>query len=123
MIKLIRCIRRNPNISKDEFRNYWTGDERLRHVQQLITHAQVFKVTQNLTLDISFNEQMREEQGCEEEPYDAIMEIWWENYDIMNNALNGEELVKMRGQLERIDKDFIDTRSSPMFFIDEQIIG
>lgn len=120
MIKLIRCIRRRENVSKESFHHYWTSEQRLRHVQKLLEQANVCQVKVNLTLDITFNDQLREERHCDEEPYDAIIEIWWSDYNTMINALHGEKFVVLRSQLEKMDGQYVDNNCSPMFFTDEQ---
>jgi len=123
MIKLIRCVRRKETVAKDEFRQYWTGDERAFLMRQLTTYAHVYKVVLNVTLDISLNQEIKVDYDIEEEPFDAITEIWWEDYNTMDNALKDEDFVKTRRELEIMDEQFMDHKKSPMFFIDEQVIA
>ena len=78
MIRFINCVRRRKDISVEEFRRYWNRPEFEYQFERLFIIVQPRKFAKNLTLQVSANEQIRQERGSGE-PFDGTLEYWWQD--------------------------------------------
>ena len=63
MIRFINCVRRRKDISVDEFRRYWNSPEFEYLFERLFIIVQPKRFSKNLTLQVSANEQIRQERA------------------------------------------------------------
>ncbi len=115
MIRLVHCVKRLPELSVAEFRKYWKSAEFVERLGRLakITGAQ--RTERNLTLLIEMNLRLMEERGSGE-PFDAILEIWWESAGEFSDKLESPEFQQTFQEMEEFQRRFIDFTISRRFF-------
>ncbi len=77
MIKFVMCITRHPNLSREEFKDYWIN----KHGPFFMENAGAMrakKYVQSHTVDTPLNEGLRNSRGMMPE-YDGIAEVWFES--------------------------------------------
>ncbi len=119
MIRYINCFRKLPELSNDEFRDYWQGaefDELIRQVAQL-TSASHFE--KNLTLKVDMGRHLIEDRGLDE-PYDGIIEYSWENARHLPEVYATEEAQALAKRMQSFQKEFIDMKHSTAFFTEHE---
>lgn len=86
MIRLTFVLRRDPNLSRAAFQQYW----REVHGPLVAKHAttlNILRYVQAHTLEDPINAQLAEARGAMEPPYDGVAELWWTNREALVTAL------------------------------------
>ncbi len=118
MIKLAFCLRRLPELSREEFQRYWLED----HGPLVRKHAAALRIARYVqlhTADDELNPALRASRGAPE-PYDGIAELWWESRDDLEAALTTAEGRAAGAELLEDERRFIDLANSPLFVGDEK---
>lgn len=115
MIRFINCIRKRADISDTEFRDYWNSDEFETLVQRMVSLFGVINHQRNLTLKVELNNEIMKERGSGE-PFDAIIEYWWDNAQELMETLGTEEADVLMREMKEYQNQFIDFSSSHQFF-------
>jgi hypothetical protein len=119
VIRYINCCRKLPELSNDDFRDYWQGaefDELVRKVAQLTNAIHHEK---NLTLKVDMGRHLIEYRGLGE-PYDGIIEYSWENAGHLESVYSTEKAQALMQQMQRFQSQFIDLKNSTAFFTEHQ---
>jgi uncharacterized protein (TIGR02118 family) len=120
MIKLTFCLRRRPDLSREEFQAYWRGT----HAQLVADRAgplRIRRYVQVHTEDLpGLHAAMQRRNGGSPEPYDGIAEIWVDSVDDV--AADDEALRAAGAELLADERNFIDLPNSPMFLAREHVI-
>ena len=117
MIKFVMCITRQPNMSREEFRDYWMN----KHGPFFISNAGAMgakKYVQSHTLDTPLNEGLRTSRGMLPE-YDGVAEVWFESEEALMEGMSSPEGQKLGAALLEDEGNFID-HSKSSAFIDEE---
>ena len=117
MIKLAFCLRRLPQLSREEFQRYW----REQHAPLVRKHAEALKIRRYVQLhtrDDSLNAALREGRGGPE-AYDGIAELWWDDRADLEAALQTSEGRSAGAELLEDERRFIDLTRSPLWVADE----
>jgi len=109
MIRFINCVRRRKDISAEEFRRYWNSPEFDYLFEQLFLIIQPRRFAKNLTLQVSANEQIRQERGSGE-PFDGTLEYWWHDARELLEKYDSTDARKIRQELLEYQQQFIDIR-------------
>jgi uncharacterized protein (TIGR02118 family) len=120
MIKVMFCVRRRPEMSREEFQRYWL-EEHGPLVRERAPALGIRRYVQVHTLDSPINEAMRASRGGGE-PYDGVAELWWESLAQMIAASSTEEGRKAGRELLEDEKRFIDLGSSALWVAEEHEI-
>lgn len=117
MIKLTFVLRRRPDLSRDEFQQYWRGT----HAALVAERAEVLKIRRYVQvhtadapgLHAAFQ---RRNDGAPAE-YDGVAELWFDNME----ALGGDDPAVRKAQAELLEdeRNFIDLANSPMWIAAE----
>lgn len=119
MVKMIFAIRRLPHLSAEEFHHYWrTNHAKLAQKNLPILRAK--RYVQTHTLDTPFNEVLRASRGGGE-PYDGIVELWWDSAEDLEAAFGTPEGAKASEELLEDEKRFIDLPRSALWFAQEEV--
>lgn len=122
MLKLVYCLRRLPNLSRDEFQRYW----RETHGPMVRERAEALGVRRYVqvhTADDGMNEALRGGRGGPE-AYDGVAELWWERREDLERALATPEGRKAAEELLEDERRFIDHGRSPLWVAREHpVIG
>lgn len=115
MIRFINCVRRRKDISVEEFRRNWNSSEFEYLFEQLFIIIQPREFAKNLTLQVSANEQIRQERGTGE-PFDATLEYWWHDASEFLEKYDTPEAKEIRREMQEYQQQFIDIPSCRAFF-------
>lgn len=119
MIRFINCIKKRDDISIENFRNYWSSREFEDLLQRVIDITKAQHFTKNLTLDVEANVMIQEERGGGE-PFDGIIEYWWDKGSELMDLYGTDEAKKVRQEMTDYQRQFIDLAASSAFFTESQ---
>lgn len=121
MIKFIACIRRNSNITRGEFRQYWLEKHDPLFQEHMKTY-QAVRYVQNHILDTPLNESIKKSRGFLE-AYDGVGKIWWPSEKAFIEAVNSPACQKLRKMLIKDEAKFSDHAKSSGFFTAEHVLA
>ena len=117
MIKFVMCITRHPDISREEFKDYWMN----KHGPFFMENAGAMrakKYVQSHTIDTSLNEGLRSSRGMLPE-YDGVAEVWFESEEELMQGMSSSESQKLGAALLEDEGNFIDHSKSSAFIVME----
>ena len=117
MIKFVMCITRHPNMSREDFKDYWMN----KHGPFFMKNAQAMrakKYVQSHTLDTPLNEGLRTSRGMKPE-YDGVAEVWFDSEKELLEGMSSPEGQKLGVELLEDEKNFIDHSKSSAFLVKE----
>ncbi len=120
MIKLVYCLRRLPNLSREEFQRYWLET----HGALVRERAQALRIRRYIqvhTLEGSINDALRESRDALE-AYDGVAELWWESVEDFAAATASPEGRKAGEELLEDERRFIDMERSALWVAQEHAI-
>ena len=120
MIKFVMCLRRRPDLTREQFQNYWTK----KHGPFFMNNAGTMrakKYVQSLTVDTPLNEGLRHSRGMLPE-YDGVAEVWFESEADLMEAMNSPEGQKLSAALLEDEGNFIDHSQSSAFIVQEHAL-
>jgi hypothetical protein len=120
MIRFLNCIRRRKDISIDEFRRYWNSSEFEYLFERLFIIVQPRRFAKNLTLQVSANEQIRQERGSGE-PFVGTLEYWWHDASELLEKYDAPEAQEIRKEMLAYQQQFIDLANCRAFFTEYEI--
>ena len=122
MIKLVFCLRRLPQLSREEFQRYWFE----RHAPLVRSHAAALKIrryVQTHTGEQALNDALQASRGGPD-AYDGVAELWWDSADALAAATATPEGQAAGAALLEDERRFIDLERSPLFVaVERPIIG
>jgi uncharacterized protein (TIGR02118 family) len=92
MIKLVFCLRRRPELSREEFQRHW----REHHAPLVRRHSEVLRLrryAQVHTLPVGASAALAASRGVEEDEYDGVAELWWDSLEDMQADFGSDEGV------------------------------
>lgn len=117
MIKFVMCLTRHPDMTREQFQDYWTNN----HGPFFMKNAAVMrakKYVQSLTLDTPLNEGLRNSRGMLPE-YDGVAEVWFESEQDLMEGMSSPEGQKLGVALQEDEGNFIDHSKSSAFIVRE----
>jgi uncharacterized protein (TIGR02118 family) len=117
MIKFVMCITRHPDMTREQFRDYWMNN----HGPFFMKNAddmRAKKYVQSHTVDTPLNEGLRNSRGMMPE-YDGIAEVWYESEEDLMEGMNSPEGQKLSDALLKDESNFIDHSKSSAFIVME----
>ena len=123
MIKLVYCLRRLPELSREEFQHYWRETHGAL-VRERALALGIKRYVQVHTLESPLNEALRASRGSESEIYDGVAELWWESADALAAGSSTPKGRQAARELFEDEKRFIDFPRSVVFVVDENpVVG
>lgn len=120
MVKLVFVIRRLPELSREEFQEYWYE----KHGPLVREHAPALGIkryVQTHTVETPLDEGLREGRGGPE-PFDGIAELWWESVEALGAAVATPEGGRAAAALLEDERRFIDLERSPLWLCQERAV-
>lgn len=117
MIKLVMCLKRKSDISREEFQSYWKG----KHGPFFMENAHIMrtkKYIQSHTLSSPLNDIMRVSRGMLE-AFDGVAEVWFESEEKLMAAMGTAEAAELAPKLVADENNFIDHSQSSAFLVQE----
>ena len=122
MVKLAYCLRKRPDVTAEEFHDYWLN----QHGPLVKKHAEVLKIARYVqlhTLDTPLNAGLGQSRGGPE-PFDGIAELWWPDIATLEKVLNAPDAQAAVQELIEDEKKFIDLPRSPVWMARERpVVG
>ncbi|MES9825855.1 MAG: EthD domain-containing protein [Candidatus Thiodiazotropha endolucinida] len=117
MIKFVMCLTRHPNMTREEFKDYWMN----KHGPFFMSNTDAMgakKYVQSHTLDTPLNEVLRTSRGMLPE-YDGVAEVWFESEKALIEGMSSPEGQKLGAALLDDERNFIDHSNSTAFIVEE----
>ena len=117
MIKMVMCLYRHPDMTREQFQDYWLN----KHGPFFQKNAEVMrakKYVQSHTLDTPLNEGMQSSRGMLPE-YDGVAEVWFESEEDLMEAMGSPEGQRLGAALLEDEGNFIDHSRSSAFIVRE----
>lgn len=117
MIKLIMCLTRRPDLSREQFQDYWRNN----HGPFFLSKAAALrakKYVQSHTLESPLNEGFRASRGMLPE-YDGVAEVWFDSEQDLMEAMCSPEGQELGAALLEDENNFIDHARSAAFIVRE----
>ena len=120
MYKLTFCLRRRPDLSREEFQDYWRNTH-ADLVAERVGPLRIRRYVQVHTEDLpGLHQAMQRRNGGSPEPFDGIAEIW---VDSVDDLASDDPALRVAGaELLADERHFIDLANSPMFVTREHVI-
>ncbi len=117
MIKLVFCLRRQPQLTREEFQRYW----RENHGPLVRKNAAALRIQRYVQAHSSggpITQALRASRGAPEE-YDGIAEVWWRSEEDLAEATSSEPGRVAGQELLEDERKFIDLAQSPLWLCRE----
>jgi uncharacterized protein (TIGR02118 family) len=118
LIKLTFCLKRKPELSREEFQRIWHTE----HAPLVRRHAETLGIRRYVqvhTTTTPFNDALRGSRSAPEE-YDGVAELWWDSVEAAAMAASTPEGAEAARQLLEDERRFIDHENSPLWLSDEK---
>lgn len=117
MIKLIMCLTRRSDLSREQFQDYWRNS----HGPFFMENVGVMRATRYLqshTITSPLNEGMKASRGLMDE-FDGVAEVWFESEEDLMEAMGSEEMQSLGQALMADEENFIDHTKTSAFIVRE----
>ncbi len=117
MIKLIMCLHRRQDITREQFQDYWLN----KHGPFFQKNAAIMRskrYVQSHTIDSPLNDGMRASRDMQPE-FDGVAEVWFESEEDLMEAMSTPEMEKLSAELLADEATFIDHSRSSAFIVRE----
>ncbi len=111
----MKCIRKKPDLSDQEFRAFWNAPEFEDLNQQVATLAKAVGYSRNLTLKVEATHRIIDDRGFAD-PFDAVIEFLWEDASELMELYGTPEAQELREKIADYENQFIDRSRSTAFF-------
>jgi len=119
MIRFINCVRKRSDISSEQFRQFWNDPKLDAIIGRVVEYTGATGHAKDLTLMVDANVLLRERRAFGE-PFDGVLEYWWEDAGQLNAVLNSPQCdVLMKSMLD-FQRQFVDLEKSCAFFAEAQ---
>lgn len=115
MIRFINCMKRKADVTPDEFRLFWNDSAFVALIERVVDLTGASRNVKSATLIVDMNVAVREIRGSRE-PYDGVLEYWWDNAAHLMKLLETPEWKKLQQEMEAYQKQFVDFSGSTAFF-------
>ena len=118
MIKMIFCVKRRPDITPEDFYDYWLN----RHgplVKSKTAALDIRRYVQSHTVDAGLGDGVSAARGMKQTGFDGIAELWWDDMDAFQAILESDAGQAASLELAEDEARFIDMEASTIFFTQE----
>jgi uncharacterized protein (TIGR02118 family) len=119
VIKLVFCLKRRPELTREEFQKYWYEN----HAPLVKKHAQTLGIKRYVqvhSFDHERSARIQASRGGREE-YDGVAELWYESFEALA-ANRTTEATEAGRELLEDERKFIDLANSPLWWAQEKPI-
>ena len=106
MIKLIICVTRRPDLTLEQFQDYWQN----KHAPLFMKFADRYRTKRYVqchTIDTPMNEGIRESRGMGP-AFDGVGEVWFESEEDFVEAMSTPEGQELSEWLLKDEANFLD---------------
>lgn len=120
MIKLSFCLRRLPELTREQFQDYWL-DRHAPLVREVAPALRIRRYVQSHTADIASISAAVEARGGTP-AYDGVAELWWDSVKDIVAVGETKEGRDAGRRLLADERNFIDLAQSSIFYVREHAI-
>jgi uncharacterized protein (TIGR02118 family) len=120
MIKIVFCLRRRPDLTRDEFQTYW----RDTHAPLVQSHADALGIRRYVqvhSIDDAISTAVAGPRQSPE-PFDGVAELWFDSLDALMTAGSSEAGRVAAAALLEDERHFIDLARSPLLLANEHVV-
>jgi uncharacterized protein (TIGR02118 family) len=120
MIKIVFCLRRRADLSREEFQSYW----RSTHASLVRSHADALGIRRYVqvhSIDDAISAAVAGPRQSPE-PFDGVAELWLDSLDALIASGRSDAGRAAAAALLEDERRFIDLARSPLFLADEHVI-
>jgi uncharacterized protein (TIGR02118 family) len=121
MIKMIFCLRRRADLSREEFQSYWR-DNHAPLVAEVAPVLRIRKYVQSHSFDDPRIAAPVAARGTIVPAYDGVAELHWDSIEDIVAAGDSKEARDAGRRLLEDEANFIDLPNSPLFWVREHHI-
>ncbi|MGB0694454.1 MAG: EthD domain-containing protein [Rhodospirillaceae bacterium] len=117
MIKLVMCLTRRSDLTREEFLDYWLN----KHAPFFLENAHIMRskrYVQDHTLTSPLNDVFRSSRNMMPE-FDGIAEVWFESEQDLMEAFGTQEGQDLGAALLKDESNFVDHERSAAFLVQE----
>lgn len=118
MIKLIMCLTRRADLSREQFLDYWQNCHGPFFMKGAAT-MRAKRYVQDHTLSSSLNDAFRLSRNMMPE-FDGVAEVWFDSEEDLKAAMSTAEGQELSEALLRDEGNFVDHEKSCAFLVREQ---
>jgi len=120
MLKLIMCVRRRPELTREQFDSHW----RDRHAPLVRQHSTVLgirKYIQTIPLPNPVAQTaLQNGRGTEPVDFDGCAELWWDDLESHLAARKTQEGLRALQELIEDERRFVDLARSQLWYGQER---
>lgn len=120
MVKFTMCMRRRPDMTREEFQDYWLN----HHGPLVLSIAEALNIRRYVqvhTAEAPINGVIRKTRGTPE-PYDGIAETWYDSMESLEASFSTPEGKAAGRRLREDEPKFIDLENSPAWISEEHVL-
>jgi hypothetical protein len=124
MLKLTFCLRRKPEMTREEFQFYWFNNHApmvKKYAEATGTRQYVQMHTRDNELTATIRRGKRGKTGELPEGYDGVAQIYWDSVDDFRIAAQRPDNLDAAKILLEDERKFIDLANSPLWFGEEKV--
>jgi uncharacterized protein (TIGR02118 family) len=120
MIKIVFCLRRRADLSREEFQGYW----RTNHAPLVQSHADALGIRRYVQVHSIDDKISAAISGARHspEPFDGVAELWLDSLDALIAAGSTDAGRTAAAALLEDERRFIDLERSPLFLAEENVV-
>jgi uncharacterized protein (TIGR02118 family) len=120
MIKIVFCLRRRPELSREEFQTYWATN----HAPLVESHAAALGIRRYVqvhSVDDAISTAIAGPRHSPE-PFDGVAELWLDSLEALTAAGSSPAGRAAASALLEDERRFIDLTRSPLFLAEEHVV-
>jgi uncharacterized protein (TIGR02118 family) len=121
VIKLVFCLRRRADLSREEFQRHWR-ETHAPLVRERGPALGIRRYVQVHTLPAGTSAALAASRAVEEDEYDGVAELWWDSAESLAAAVSTPEGQRAGAELLEDERRFIDLARSPIFLAEESVV-
>ena len=118
MIRLITLLKRREDVSADDFMTFWDSDDVNTAVESAVALYKPVKWQRARVLNLAVHDEVQEKTG-RGEPYDAILEYWWENAGGIIEIFRSEAGQAQTEKMQALMYPYVNHAESRTFFTED----
>ena len=118
MVKMVMCLCRRPDLTREQFQDYWLNE----HGPFFQKNAGIMRskrYVQAHTIDPPLNDGLRSSRGMLPE-FDGVAEVWFESEEDLMAAMSSPEGQELSAALLEDEGNFVDHSKSSAFIVRER---
>ena len=124
MYKVISMMKRNPNISAQEFKEFYERKHAPAAAKVLVKYCSDYRRNypskQFLSIDGTLRE-LQDPQGPHSFPYDIVNEFWFKDKESMDIVFKGFAARDRKAEAEVEDERYLDLNSIRVLIVEEAV--